>query len=588
MWALTLLPCLVHADTFTFVVVGDTQTGQTFLPEIVDEALAENAEFVLFCGDLTDDGTVAEFQQWLGTVQPLYDAGVGVYPIRGNHDSIDSTEPNPLSVWNSTFSGPYALPGNGPAGEENLTYSLTHKTAFVVGLDQFVTLYRNNVSWLRDQLASNTQPHVFVFGHTAAFNISHAGTIGLFDHQRDIFVDSLVNANGRSYFCGHDHFYNHALLEDGDNDPNNDLHQFILNSDSKLYDTRRYFGEMGVRTPVQVDHQSAVGYLRVSINGLEVTMTWMQRNSVYAWQAGDYLPGDTFSYTASDIMPPLLIPDPALKAAISSQLGGAEPDMENILALTQLDANSLGIQDLGGLEYAVNLETLYLNDNRVTSTPSLSFLEKLQLVEMLDNPLDREFYCIDEPLILESSPGAILRVDGNPDPNNTCEVFFADANLKTVVETELGVASPTLLQMRELFGLWDSANQGINDITGLESARHCLEFDLSGNQITDLSPLSGNRKMAALVLSGNQVSDLSPLSNMIDLQWLLLDDNQISDTGPLLNMTHIEYLPLDSNPLNTRAYCQMIPAIIENNPGGTLTYDPNPNPITDDCSIDLP
>jgi hypothetical protein len=438
-------------------------------------------------------------------------------------------------------------------------------------------------------LASNTQPHVFVFGHTAAFNIYHGDTIGLFERQRDIFVNSLVNADGRTYFCGHDHFYGHVQLDDGDNDPTNDFHQWILNSDSKLYDYEgmRYFGPMGNRTPVQIAHQPSVGYLLVAIDALQVTMTWMQRTSIDPGQAGDYLPGDTFSYTAADIQAPLLIPDPALKAAVSSQLGGVEPDMETIQTLTQLDANSLGIQNLGGLEYAVNLETLYLNDNLVTSTPSLRFLEKLAVVEMLDNPLGRDYYCVDEPLILQSSPGAILRVDDNPDPSDTCEVFFADGNLKTVVETELGVISPTLLQMRELFRMYGSAYKGIGDLTGLESATHCTELYLNGNQITDLSPLSDNPKMSVLSLYGNQLTDLSPLSDIIDLQWLFLEDNHISDLSPLLHMTNLEILRLDANPLDARAYCQTIPGITLNNPWMTVTYEANPNPLTDDCSVDL-
>ena len=156
-------------------------------------------------------------------------------------------------------------------------------------------LYRNNLNWLKEQLSLNTQPHVFVFGHTAAFNIDHPDTIGHFNRERDIFINSILAANARTYFCGHDHFYDHVLLDDGDNDPNNDFHQLILNSDSKLYEGMRYFGDMGIRTPVRIDHQSSVGFLLVEIEGLEVNLTWMYRSSVYSWQAGDYLPGDTFS-----------------------------------------------------------------------------------------------------------------------------------------------------------------------------------------------------------------------------------------------------------------------------------------------------
>lgn len=49
----------------------------------------------------------------LSVMQPLYDAGVGVYPIRGNHEDC-----GPKAVWDNVFTGPYALPNNGPCVED--------------------------------------------------------------------------------------------------------------------------------------------------------------------------------------------------------------------------------------------------------------------------------------------------------------------------------------------------------------------------------------------------------------------------------------------------------------------------------------
>jgi hypothetical protein len=45
-----------------------------------------------------------------------------------------------------------------------------------------------------------------------------------------------------------------------------------------------------------------------------------------------------------------------------------------------------------------------------------------------------------------------------------------------------------------------------------------------------------------------------------------------------------------SNPLNTASYCEYMPLIQSNNTGlAYFYYDaPNPNPITVDCSTDLP
>ena len=55
-------------------------------------------------------------------MQPVYDAGIGVYPCRGNHDaigvkpSVDPTGALSKEGWNNVFTGPYALPGNGDGG----------------------------------------------------------------------------------------------------------------------------------------------------------------------------------------------------------------------------------------------------------------------------------------------------------------------------------------------------------------------------------------------------------------------------------------------------------------------------------------
>lgn len=580
---ISLLTTVSHAENFCFIVAGDTQTGQQYLTEIVQATFDENADFILICGDLTDGGTYLEYQRWLDIMQPLYDAGIGVYPVRGNHDTIDGSQPDPKSIWDAVFSGEYALPDNGPAGHENITYSFTHKTAFVIGLDQFTELYRNPLDWLEEQFISNTQPHIFVFGHTPAFKLYHNDTIGIFPCERDIFVNRILTKNGRVYFCGHDHFYDHIRLDDGDNDPNNDLHQFIVNSDSKMNTDWRYYGDMTNRIPVRISHQSAAGYLLAEIQDLDVTLTWKYRSGGYPYQAGD-----VFRYTVAEVKsPPIYMPDANLKAAISNQLGISEPNVIDMLALTGLDANSLGIFDLTGLEYAKNLEDLYLNDNFVTVAPSLKYLKNLKSVHLNGNPLDRRFYCIDQTRMLEHNLSLEIECPVNPIPNDDCVVYFPDSNLKAAVEKDLGVSPAKLVDMQELFLLESAACKGITALNGLEYAEYCQYFGLSGNLIENIDPLAGNTSLGSLDLSGNQIKDITVLSNLIDLFWICLNDNQIIDLLPLANMMNIEALWVDNNPLNTRSYCEYIPSVIAHNPNAYLSYEANSNPLTEDCYINM-
>jgi len=582
------IPGPAWAESFCFVVAGDTQSGQVFVDEIVQATIDEGADFILICGDLTNSGALFELERWLDKMQPLYDAGIGVYPIRGNHDCYDNNIPK--SVWDAAFSGTFSLPDNGPSGEENVTYSFTHKNAFIVGLDQYVKLYRNNLDWLEEQFASNEQPHVFVFGHTTAFTIDHPDTIALFADQRNVFVNNILAENGRVYFCGHDHFYDHIRLDNGDGDPNNDLHQFILNSDMKMYEDRQYYGDTGIWTPVRLDHRKCAGYMLVDINDLDVTLTWKYRTNDYPWQDGSYEAGDTFRYTVTNTdAPKINILDPNLRSAINEELGIIQPDMANILALTYLDANSLGISDLTGLEYAKNLKYLYLNNNCISRTPSLTYLKNLKQLHLNNNRLIREFYCLDKQLILRKNPEIDIRCDAACDPNDDCVVDFPDANLRVAVENDLGKSPVTLLDMQELFYLESAVGAGIVDLSGLENAVHAFGYDLSGNLIQDISVLSNTPTLAILDLSGNQIRDISALYDSTHLLWLILSSNQISDISFLSEMTNLEYLSLEGNPLNTQSYCTDIPVIISNNTDDLIiSSDPNPNPLTRDCSTDLP
>jgi len=221
------------AQTVRFVVTCDSRgsdngVNTAILSEIVQAFLDEEVDFVLFPGDLItgsfDQSTnELQFTNWLSIMQPLYDVGIGVYPCRGNHDVY-----SPKTAWDNVFTGSYSLPNNGPSGEENVTFSFTYQNVFVVGLDQYVVDGRVNQTWLDAQFANNTEPHIFVFGHEPAFKLVHEDCLDDYPENRDTFWDSIADAGGRAYFAGHDHFYDHSRLDDGDANPDNDLHQYIV------------------------------------------------------------------------------------------------------------------------------------------------------------------------------------------------------------------------------------------------------------------------------------------------------------------------------------------------------------------------
>jgi len=319
-----LLPALFPVQTpalepWRFIVTADSRSGSEgdnngvnvpILAELVSEIIDANAEFVLFGGDLvigTSSQSLLEsqFLTWRETVKPLYQAGIGVYIVRGNHDAV--SYPSCIDAWNNVFKYvggiDYGLPKNGPPGELNLTYSVTHKNVFVLALDQCQTPNHSknyvHQAWIDAQLAANTQPHVFAFGHFTAFKMIW-DSLGDHPANRDLFWESLKNAGARAYFCGHEHFYNHARADD-DANPHNDLHQQVVGSAGASVHiwNGTYPGDNGGRTITNIYHTTLFGYIIVDVNDLDITITWMQRQTNDPAVPGIYESKDTWSYSVT-------------------------------------------------------------------------------------------------------------------------------------------------------------------------------------------------------------------------------------------------------------------------------------------------
>jgi len=294
--------CVVQKP-WRFVVTGDSRgqdngVNTVIMNELAKEIINSHADFVLFTGDLVNGYNhqkelESQLKTWLQTMQPVYKAGIKVYAARGNHDV---GKPPAAKAWNNVLA---YLPDNGPEDEKNLTYSVTHKNSLIIGLDQYINPKRINLPWLDAQLKTNTRPHIFVFGHEPAFKANHEDCLGSSPEARNAFLESIEKAGGRTYFCGHDHFYAHATA-DNDGDPKNDIHQFIvgtagapLRNWSPLYD-----GNNGSYKVKSIKYVKQNGYVLVVVDGLDITMTWMERVG-----KDQYEPAETWRYTVALVSP---------------------------------------------------------------------------------------------------------------------------------------------------------------------------------------------------------------------------------------------------------------------------------------------
>jgi hypothetical protein len=111
------------------------------------------------------------------------------------------------------------------------------------------------------------------------------------------------------YFCGHDHFFDHMRLEDGDGRTNNDVHQFIVGTGgAPLVGDGVYDGVNTPWTPARIFHEPQYGYLSVQIDGDNVSSTWYHR-----------VRPNTYRATTERLAYSMLAPPPALSFTYASR-----------------------------------------------------------------------------------------------------------------------------------------------------------------------------------------------------------------------------------------------------------------------------
>ena len=270
-------------ETWKFAVMGDSRdaifgVNVQVLSKLVQAVIEQDVELVIFTGDAVFGSyfVAAQLPSWLKVMEPLWDAGIKVYPGRGNHET-QGINLNALAAWQNSFVKKRALPTNGPTGHKKVTYSVLHRNALFISLDNYAGKTKVPQDWLDIQLAQMEVPHLFVYAHEPAFKLDHEDCLDDFPAKRDEFWQSLREAGGRTYFCGHDHFYDHARVDDGDGNPDNDLHQFVVGTaGAPLYGwSPPYNGVNNGMTIEQVSHVQGFGYVLGEVTGLDVTLTYI-------------------------------------------------------------------------------------------------------------------------------------------------------------------------------------------------------------------------------------------------------------------------------------------------------------------------
>ena len=287
----------------------------------------------------------------------------------------------------------------------------------------------------------------------------------------------------------------------------------------------------------------------------------------------------TFAQTVS-------IPDANLREAINEALGkapNARITADEMATLRQLDAVSMDIRNLAGLEAAVNLEDLNLHNNAISDISPLTGLTKLRHIGLEENVIidlprlekliGLEGLHLGHNLITDLSPlEGLINLRGISLHHNAISDLSPLAGL---VKLEwIGMSDNPLADLAPLSGLTNLRNfhgwgtpvvnlagiaklpklreinvcgGGISDLSPLADAKGLKELYLPGNEVSDLSPLKGLTNLTRLSFEHNQISDLSPLEGLNNLTWVDLRDNQISNVSPLAELSNLRWIDLSQN-----------------------------------------
>ena len=265
----------VMADT-QWISTDDGKNPNSVAVDIINklnaEFIAKQVKFVVAVGDITDNGSNLALDTRAKFVQALYNAQIGFFPLRGNHEptavaaaefirifpqtltgsnnnspanvvfptltDLDDLNTNPVAViglpfaLGSNFSKPSSVLGATVTAWDGLSYSFDYGNAYgnarFVLLDQFMMANGTSASgnyqiapqlpWIQAVLSSKpATSHAFVFGHKGIITENHVDTLFGSDPSKDpasqdTFITSLHTNGVRYYMGGHDHMHNRAIV----------------------------------------------------------------------------------------------------------------------------------------------------------------------------------------------------------------------------------------------------------------------------------------------------------------------------------------------------------------------------------------
>lgn len=307
------------------------QVAKSIIDQITPRFIRAGVKFVMQVGDFTEHGGNADIQVCAAAVQPLLDAGIGFFPMRGNHEisalptgtngygipQFLASFPQTRGLSNTFgavhFSSPIAVSSELNGLSYAFDYGVAGHDARFVVIDPWATPARSMAigkyrcgyaigaqqAWIGAQLDAHARGtlHAFVFAHQPLMAEYHqdspfAGNTATNPAQQNAFIASLQANAVKYYICGHDHLHQRSLIASPDGF--SVVEEIIGASDSSKFYAPQATDDAGwaaqkYRETSLSQERSAVGYYIYTVDGPRVTVDYYADDHGH-WQSDSNYP----------------------------------------------------------------------------------------------------------------------------------------------------------------------------------------------------------------------------------------------------------------------------------------------------------
>jgi hypothetical protein len=344
------------STAWSFGVMGDTQwtlatdpagnnpngVAVSIINQINQQFISKGINFVIQVGDLTENGSDADVAMRATAAQALYNAGIGFFPMRGNHETYaNPTNGYAIAVFQTSFpqtqclgktfgatncSSPFSVSRDLTGMSYSFDYGIAGSNARFVIIDDWATPSKrvdaagypygysisDQQSWISNRVNKNSRntTHAFVLSHQNPMGANHqdslfSGYTNANPNMQNAFFASLQNNNVKYYISGHDHIHQRSIIESPDGISK--IQELIsASASSKFYTPKdltdaKWYGQKSRETSVSQE-LNTVGFYIFTIEGSCVTVDYYSDDHG-SWLSDESYPAATGNGLTNKVTP---------------------------------------------------------------------------------------------------------------------------------------------------------------------------------------------------------------------------------------------------------------------------------------------